>query len=265
MPNDFPAYHLDRRRFMGLVASALFKQRRSFSQDSKQHLRGVSHFEMHGSPPQPGRFKHGSIVTFNHYWRPGFNSWWMGFALAAAIPDLKLVITSSFTYPDDWMGRQKDREWRFILGRVIQTYDFIGMPAIPPRPNELADRSNAIRRIVTYLRSAPNPCLGFAPEGRDSPDGMLNMPYPGVGRLLAYLTNSFKLAVQPAGIYEEHGSLILNFGNPYYLDAPQLESTEETDKFVSRKVMQAIAACLPVNLWDDGIQPLVVSHEKLVE
>jgi hypothetical protein len=180
----------------------------------------------------------------------------MGFALTSSLPkEIKLVITSSFTYPDTFWGNLQDRAWRFALNRVAHTYSFIGMPAIPPRPEEQAARAVAIREIVAFARSATEPWIGFAPEGRDSPDGRLMMPYPGVGRLIAYLSCQLGLAIQPVGIYESDASLNICFGNPYFLDGSALQISKEDENQVSMQVMQAISVCLPERLWGEQIHP----------
>jgi hypothetical protein len=229
---------------------------RSFHQDSQAFLRGCTRYRVIGEIPDPNRFDRGLVVTFNHYFRPGFDAWWLGFVLASIIPsDLKLVITSAHTFPEHSLrARVQTPLSRFYLRKLAQVYDFMTMPPMPPRASESQDRSLAVRHLVEFVRNTPKPVIGFAPEGGDTPDGRLRQPYPGVGRLMGLL-GRMGLAFQPVGIYEEEGALCLHFGQPYMLEPEFRATTHDCDMQTATRVMQAISACLPERFWMNSHNP----------
>jgi hypothetical protein len=88
----YPRYTYPPLGFFRLAPNVLFGGQRSFRRDGqlciaqlKPPLRvlGVENIP-HGGP---------CLITFNHYYRPGFDAWWMALALAATLPvDIHFVI-----------------------------------------------------------------------------------------------------------------------------------------------------------------------------
>ncbi|MDD5370728.1 MAG: hypothetical protein PHQ40_16725, partial [Anaerolineaceae bacterium] len=238
--SPYPVYHVHLIPTIRLILAALTCLPRSFQQDSRHFLQGCSQIKVIGVPPDLNCYEHGLLVTFNHYFRPGFDGWWLGFALASILPaDFKLVITSAHTFSGHSL-----RTWlqtpfsRFYLRKVAQVYGFLSMPPMPPRPWESQDRFLAVRHLLNYARNTSRPLIGFAPEGGDTPDGCLSQPFPGVGRLMGLLAR-IGLSFQPVGIYESQGSLCLNFGQPYRLEPELMLTTHDSDESTSTRVMRA--------------------------
>jgi len=117
------------------------------------------------------------------------------------------------------------------------------MPPMPPRDFEVEARAESVRRAL-HRASEPGALLGLAPEGGDMPGGVLTPPPSGSGRFLRHLARR-GLRFQPVGAYEDQGRLCLRFGDPF--DLPRA-LPEPIDDSASRRVMSAIAACLPKRL-----------------
>jgi len=110
------------------------------------------------------------LVTFNHYYRPGFNAWWMALALAATIPvEVHFVMTGELTFPGKWYAPLGMTGSRWLLRRFSHIYGFTTMPPMPPRPKDLEARTRSVRRMLAFARSHPQAILGVAPEGGDQP------------------------------------------------------------------------------------------------
>ena len=102
MTGDFPQYSYPSGMVAGLAFDFLFKRAHSFREDGlacvgrlKPSLQawGIENI------PQKGP----CAITFNHYYRSGFNAWWMALALAATIPvDIHFVITGELTFSGKW-------------------------------------------------------------------------------------------------------------------------------------------------------------------
>ena len=121
------------------------------------------------------------------------------------------------------------------------------MPPMPPDPDEVGLRAQSIRSVLSYARMTASPVIGFAPEGRDSPEGRLQGPPPGAGRFIYHLAQ-IGLEIVPIGAFEAGGSLQINFGLPYRLEIPNHLSVHEIDNLVSTLVMHRIANLLPPDL-----------------
>src|SRR5512141_1586488 len=98
----FPSYSYPSRLTWGLAAGVLFGLRRSFRLDGQAcigrlnpalQVLGQQHIPASG----PG------LLVFNHYYRPGFNAWWMALAIVAVVPcDIYFAMTGELTYPGEW-------------------------------------------------------------------------------------------------------------------------------------------------------------------
>jgi 1-acyl-sn-glycerol-3-phosphate acyltransferase len=225
----------------------LFGGRRSFRRDGQAclaRLRPPLHVLGAENIPASGP----CLITFNHYYRPGFNAWWMALALAATVPtEVHFVMTGELTYPGKWYAGLGMAGSRWLLNRLGKIYGFTTMPPMPPRPKDVEARSRSVRKVLAFVRRHPDAILGLAPEGGDQPGGLLNWPPTGAGRFISRLGGaSFKII--PVGICEEAGEFCLNFGKAYRLDIPNGLSPDEKDRSVAKIVMEAIGRQLPIRL-----------------
>lgn len=239
-----PAYSFPPRILTGLARDLVLSRRRSFHADAltcigqlKPPLRvfGGEHIPCIGP----------RVVTFNHYYRPGFNAIWMAIAIAATVPaGMHFVMTAELTYPGKWYAPLGRYLSRVVLRRAARVYGFTSMPPMPPRPGDVEARADSVRRVLDIARSRQDAILGLAPEGSDQPGGRLTMPAPGAGRF-ALLLQALGYKFIPAGIYEEAGALCLRFGAAYELNLPRGISAHEKDEQAAHQVMTNIAPLLP--------------------
>jgi hypothetical protein len=194
------------------------------------------------------------IVTFNHYYRPGFNAWWMALAIAALVPlEMHWVMTGELTFPGKWYAPLGKAGSRWLLKRLAGVYGFTAMPPMPPRPQDVEARARAVRAVLSYVKDHPDAILGLAPEGGDNvPTGALAQPAPGAGRFISLLV-SRGFGIAPAGVYEGDGALCLRFGEAYNLEVPPGLSANDKDVLVARMVMERIAVLLPARLRGEFI------------
>jgi 1-acyl-sn-glycerol-3-phosphate acyltransferase len=188
------------------------------------------------------------VITINHYHRPGFGAQWLTFAVSAQVPvHVHWVMTGEFM---DWgrqFGTMGSIASRFLLKRIAHIYNFTTMPPMPPRPGDVAARAASVRAVLEYVRSTRDPVVGLAPEGCDSPNGILTRPATGLGRF-GLLLSTAGLAFIPAGAYEADGAIYVRFGERYRLTVPNDESREEKDECAMQIIMKRIAGLLPVHL-----------------
>jgi hypothetical protein len=247
----FPEYSYPPFGFFRLVPNVLFGGHRSFRGDGqlcmerlKPPLRvlGVENIPP-GGP---------CLLTFNHYYRPGFNAWWMALALAAVVPkDMHFIMTGELTWPGKWYAPLGMAGSRWLLKRFSRIYGFTTMPPMPPREKDVAARARSVREFLSYARGHPQAILGLAPEGGDHPPaGVLARPSSGAGRFILLLAE-LGFPILPVGVYEEDGEFRLHFGAAYQLHVPRGLRSEEKDHAASQSVMAAIASQLPVCLRGD--------------
>lgn len=188
------------------------------------------------------------MVTFNHYYRPGFNAWWLALAVAATVPlDIHFVITGELTYPGRWYAPLGMSLSKIVLHRAGRVYGFTTMPPMPPRLKDVEARAESVRKALDAARREKNVILGLAPEGGDSTDGKLARPASGVGRF-ALLLSAAGMRFVPVGAYEEGGEFCLKFGAAYELRVPRGISADEKDRAAAQIVMENIAGLLPSHL-----------------
>jgi 1-acyl-sn-glycerol-3-phosphate acyltransferase len=192
------------------------------------------------------------LITFNHYYRPGFQAWWLALAIAAVVPaEMHWGTTGELTFPGKWYGFAGRPASRWLLRRLSKVYGFTVMPPMPPREMDVERRAKSVREYLAYARAHPQAVLGLAPEGRDNaPAGALAHPAPGAGRFLLLLAAA-GFPVTPAGAYEEAGEFCLRFGEAYRLTVPRGPGPDEKDRLAAGIVMRAIAALLPERLRGD--------------
>jgi len=260
----YPHYSYPPSVIFGLAASVLFGGRRSFRADGHaclDRLQPPLRIIGKENTPRIGPV----IITFNHYYRPGFNAWWMALALAAAIPaDIHFVMTGELTFPGKWYAPFGMAGSRWLLKRIARIYGFTTMPPMPPRPKDVEARSRSVRKTLAFVRQHPQAILGLAPEGGDQPGGLLNWPATGAGRFISLLACPACASagstggrgrsagsgprILPVGTYEEDGVLYLKFGDAYALEVPEKLSADEKDRAVAEIIMRAIARELPIRL-----------------
>ena len=117
---EYPLYSYPPRLIPGLIANVLFGGQRSFRRD------GLACVERINPPlrvlgveniPQAGP----CLITFNHYYRPGFNAWWMALAIASVVPvEMHLVMTGELTFPGKWYAALGRPGSRWLLKRLCR-------------------------------------------------------------------------------------------------------------------------------------------------
>jgi hypothetical protein len=244
---NYPSYTYPARLAPGLIANVLFYGRRSFRRD------GLACIERMNPPlrvigtdniPQNGP----CLITFNHYYRPGFSAWWMALSIASLVPvEMHWVMTGELTFPGKWYAPLGMAGSRWLLKRFANIYGFTTMPPMPPRPKDLKARARSVRRALVFAKTHPQAILGLAPEGGDQPGGLVNWPPAGAGRFVLLLTEQ-GFPILPVGCFEEAGEFRLRFGAACQLDVPDGLSSKEKDAAAARVVMQKIALILPERL-----------------
>ena len=247
MTGDFPQYSYPSGMVAGLAFDFLFKRAHSFRQDGIaciERLKPSLQVLGEKAIPQNGP----CLVTFNHYYRPGFNAWWMSLALAATIPaEIHFVMTGELTFPGKWYAPLGKLGSRWLLKRFSTIYGFTSMPPMPPRLQDVKARASSVRRVLAFARSHPQAILGLAPEGGDQPGGLLAMPPAGTGRFILLLAD-LGFPVLPVGCFEEAGAFCLHFGEVHNLKIPEGLASKEKDAAAAGCVMQKIAPLLPERL-----------------
>ena len=204
------------------------------------------------------------LLTINHFTRPGVPAWWLSIAASAAVPmEIHWIATQGWTFNDRPALRFVTPITYWLFPRASALLGFSSMPPMPPDPKEVKARAAAVRKVIAYLRTDPQPVIGLAPEGQDTPEGALIQPPSGVGRFIHHITRRCPRII-PIGAYSEPGALCVRFGPEYRVDVPPRMSPDEVDQSVSRVVMQHIALLLPENLrgpFDGGFRE-VLSPEQ---
>jgi hypothetical protein len=243
----YPAYSYPPFGFLRLAPNVFFGGHRSFRRDGQLCLEGLKPpLRLYGGENTPTGGP--VVITFNHYYRPGFDAWWMALALAAVIPvDIHFVMTGELTYPGRWYAPLGQLISRGVLWRLSRVYGFTIMPPMPPRPQDVEARARAVRRTLEYAQRNPQALLAIAPEGGDQPGGLINWPARGAGRFLLLLA-ARGFGIVPAGVYEEAGEFCLRFGPGYQLSVPTGLPANEKERAAAGQVMRRIAALVPARL-----------------
>jgi 1-acyl-sn-glycerol-3-phosphate acyltransferase len=163
------------------------------------------------------------------------------FAISAVFQrEIHWIMTDTWTFPDWAFSSYLARLSKVILRRIASTYGFSSMPPMPPKANLILNRARSVRSVFNFVKRTKNPVIGLAPEGRDSPDGKLQLPPPGTGRFIAHLAK-FGLDIIPVGAFEASDRLCLDFGAPHRLNLPEGYSPDEIDHHVRQLIMSKIA------------------------
>ena len=238
---------------LGLAFNVFFGGHRSFRADSKrciERLKPPLRILGGENIPQSGP----CLITFNHYYRPGFGAWWLALAIAAVVPvEMHWIMTGELTYPGKWYAPRGRTGSRWLLSRFGKIYGHTSMPPMPPRPKDAEARAQAVREVLAYVKEHPHAILGLAPEGGDHPGGRLSWPAAGAGRFGLLLAGQ-GLRTVPVGAYEAEGALSLSFGPAYRVGAahelsvPRGLSPDNKDRQAAKVIMEHIARQLPSHL-----------------
>jgi hypothetical protein len=195
--------------------------------------------------PMLERMDHGKgvLITVNHYSAPDFQAWWFAILISTLIPtEIHWVVTSGWTN-SGWLTGFT--HWLFPRGARL--LGFTPMPAMPPDPDETELRAAAVRSVIKYAKETSQPVIGMAPEGGDTPGGVLGSLHSGVGRFI-YLLSTYCPQILPVGVWKENGRINLKFGSPYRMDIQEGLSSDERDILVGETIMHHIAVLLPEGL-----------------
>jgi 1-acyl-sn-glycerol-3-phosphate acyltransferase len=154
------------------------------------------------------------VLAANHYQRPGLWIMHPASVLTQAIrrhygpgdPPVRWMVTAN--WPAIKLGPLSVRSPGDIL--LPRVADALACYPVSFAQSNPAYTARSLRRI---LREAPllDRPLGIFPEGVAGTAGKLTDPIPGVERLLSHLAKH-GLPVQPAGISESAGRLVVRFG-----------------------------------------------------
>ncbi len=243
----FPKYSYPPFGFLRLAPNVLFGGHRSFRQDGRLCIERIKPpLRVYGEQniPRTGP----CLITFNHYYRPGFDAWWMALGIASLVPvEMHWVMTGELTFPGKWYAPIGMVVSRWLLKRISHVYGHTTMPPMPPRPKDVEARARSVRETIAYVRQHPQAVLGLAPEGGDQPGGVLNWPSSGAGRFVLLLADQ-GFSILPVGAFEENGEFCLSFGKSYLLQVPGGIQADEKDRKASEIVMKNIACLVPTRL-----------------
>lgn len=240
----YPRYGYPWHIVLGVGGQIVLGGRRSFRADARACLDCLRPaLQLYGAEhiPRVGP----ALVTVNHYHRPGFGAWWIALAVASVVPvEMHWTMTDEWTFAGRRHAAVGRAASRWLLRRVAGLYGFTAMPPMPPRPEDAARRALAVRRVLEFVRAHPDAVLGLAPEGRDTPGGVLSWPAPGTGHLIWRLAE-MGFRITPAAVYEQDGRFCLRFGPAYRPETTVGLSAREKDRLIAQMVMRAIASLLP--------------------
>ena len=248
MKVNYPRYSYFPHAFLQVAWDALLHRPRSFRSDGVKCLDLLDPpLVVRGRENIPSRGP--CLILFNHYYRPGFQAWWIALAISSVLPvEIHYMMTGELTFPGKWYAPLGQAVTRWALDWVSISYGFTTMPPMPPRTRDVEARASAVRKFLIYKRHHPDGFLGLAPEGGDNPPtGALAMPSPGVGRFIHLLCDS-TMTILPVGAFEEEGEFHLHFGKTFKLQPSSSGGEEEKDRLVTQTVMASIAGQLPARL-----------------
>jgi len=247
VPEPQPRYPALTSTTLSVALSVLTGRRRSLLRDAQAFVRRLDP-PLHVEGEVPDLSGCGWVIAVNHYASPTLRAWWIAMSVTATLgSDIHWVMSTAWTYADPLRSRLITPVTEWVFRRLAFVYDFTSMPPMPPRPWEVEARARAVREMLQYVGATTYPIVGLAPEGSDSPGGVLMTPPPGVGRFLSLLFRK-GLRCLPAGIYEAEGRLHLRLGSPIDGIVPSGGTSEDRDRQAAGHVMHAIAACLPERL-----------------
>ena len=248
MTGDFPQYSYPGGMVAGLAFDFLFQRAHSF----REGWAGV-HGTAKAGTTSSGERKHSAkrahvILTFNHYYRAGFNAWWMALALAATVPvEIHFVMTGELTFPGKWYAPLGMAGSRWLLKRFSHIYGFTTHAAH-------AAAATGCEGARPVCAACAGICQG-ASTGHPWPGSGGRRPARRIAQLAAGRRGTFILLlaeqgfpILPVGCFEEAGAFCLHFGEAYQLKIPDGLTSKEKDSAAAGSVMQKIAPLLPERL-----------------
>lgn len=207
--------------------------------------------------PERGPF----IALMNHYHVPEIRSWWFAMAMCQAIGDRRtghaphephMLVATEWTYPDWFRRATIGAASAFAVGRIIHAYGYLRMEPPVLGPGQADRRAHSIRAALEAAREAKTSghVLGIAPEGGDTPDGVMVRPPPGAGRFLLLLA-AVGLPCLPFGLYLDGDRIVVNTGEMFELSVPRRRlsgaslSKDEVDEAALCQAMGRIAQLVP--------------------
>ncbi len=242
-----PRYSYPPILFAALARDILLLRKRDFHKDARACIAKLNPpLNVLGGENIP---QHGPcVITVNHYHREGFGAEWLALAIAALVPvNMHWIMTGEFMYQGKWYEAAGARCSRILLNRIARVYGFTTMPPMPPRARDIEERAASVRAVLEYVKRTKDPILGLAPEGYDTPEGILTRPARGVGRF-ALLLSKAGFEFIPVAVYESDSMLHVHFGKPYILSTTHDLTSVEKDTHASQIIMKNIAGLLPVHL-----------------
>jgi 1-acyl-sn-glycerol-3-phosphate acyltransferase len=194
--------------------------------------------------PESGRL----VVVANHYERPGLWMAWPALALAQLLWQ-RTGRDMHFVAIETWetmtvLGIDIPRD---VIRRVFKrAFSVYGIFAMPSPDSSAAARAASMRAAVAAIKEER--IIGLMPEGTVGLTPELLEAREGAGTFLQLLAAA-GARLLPVGIYEEHGRLVLEAGDPFVLHAERGTSREQADRAARRTVMLTIRDLLPPALW----------------
>jgi len=243
--SSFPSYRFPFKLFAEILFSYLKRDSRNINSDAKKAVLGVSPpIKIIGKENIPCRGS--AIVTFNHYSRDGFFIAWAALGIAAYLEEDQIwLMTSAWTKRTRGVDRLKTAVTRHVFMRLADMYGFITTPPLPLIAEELPERAESVRKLIRILRENPEKIFCIAPEGQDFENGALGFPPPGTGKLIHQIQEK-EGCIIPAGVWEEDGSLIIQFGKSYVIE--EFYDKQDIDRSVLKTVMGKISEQIPARL-----------------
>jgi len=139
-------------------------------------------------------------------------------ALISVMPQMPIwLMTNSWSKFSQ--GFDQLRAWMThkLFTRMTGAYGFITSPPLPLVPEKAFTQAERIRRLNTRLEDQHSSVLCLAPESLDFPAGIPVFPPDGVGKFNRHMLEDLKRNL-PAGVYDESGILLQNFGQTSDLD-----------------------------------------------
>ena len=241
--NTYPSYLFPKKMIIEIIISLFKNEKRRITSDSVRAISGVlppiQIIDEKNIPNEgPG------LVTLNHYSRPGFSIVWAALGISAQLPEKHLwLMTNAWTNRTRGSDQLRTGITRVLFKRLASMYGFITSPPMPPAQDELAERVLSIRKLMRFINENPQTILCIAPEGQDFEYGKIGKPPEGTGKFIFQIQKKLK-QINPVGVWEENGYLILKVGEPYTLD--QSCKYKDSDMEVSNLVMNKISNLLPV-------------------
>jgi 1-acyl-sn-glycerol-3-phosphate acyltransferase len=193
--------------------------------------------------PSEGPF----VLVSNHYTSRSVQVYQCGMFITTVIaehrplsPDIRWVITS------EWYGYHIGLipipVWliRWVFRRVAKVY---GLVVMPRKASLAMGRAAVLRHIARITQREP---IGLMPEAGGS--GILREPLEDSGLFLRALS-ARGLPLVPTGMWEEDGTLIVRFGEPFALSVGKEGSRQEQDRRAREQVMVAVGRLLPPAYW----------------